>query len=177
MLQTNIEYGLKPISQPTISRIWKEHFNNVAIKPIGGLFAKCTECDTLQQYISRVPRGLPQYMLFVNQRTYHLQHQASCQQIYHSWRKESKRNKGNILCIIHDKMDTAKIVIPRMWVTTKLTASLGQFPVNVTRMVTHGHGNGAYVHYSTDLWPRDLNFTISSLARFLRRLEKTTYST
>ena len=172
MLQINIECGLKPISQPTMSRIWKEHFNNVAIKPVGGLFTKCTECDMLQQYISRVPRGSPQYVLFVNQRIHYLQHQASCRRIYHSWREKSKCNKGEILCIIHDKMDTAKTTIPCMHVTTKLTTSLGQFLVNVIRMVTHGHGDGAYVHYSTDLWPRDLNFTISSLARLLRQLEQ-----
>jgi hypothetical protein len=39
-------------------------------------------------------------------------------------------------------------------------------------MLTHGHGNGAYVHYSTALWPTNSNFTISSLCRVLRALER-----
>ena len=72
------------------------------------------------------------------------------------------------MCIIHDKVDSAKTTNPRMQVTTKLTPSLGQFPVNVTRMVTHGHGDGAYAYYLIDLWPGDSNFIISSLARLLR---------
>ena len=69
-------------------------------------------------------------------------------------------------------MDTAKTAIPRMRVSTKLTSPLGQFPLNVTGMVTHEHGDGAYAHYSTDLWPGDSYYTISSLARLLRRLEE-----
>jgi hypothetical protein len=39
-------------------------------------------------------------------------------------------------------------------------------------MLTHGYGDGAYTHYSTALWPADLNFTISSLCRVLRALER-----
>ena len=39
-------------------------------------------------------------------------------------------------------------------------------------MVTHGQGDGAYTHYSIDLWPGDLNFTITSLARLLQRFEQ-----
>ena len=69
-------------------------------------------------------------------------------------------------------MDTSKTTIPHMQVSTKLTSPLGQFPMKVTGMVTHGHGDGAYAHYSTDLWPGDSNYTISSLARLLKRLEK-----
>jgi hypothetical protein len=59
-----------------------------------------------------------------------------------------------------------------MQATTKLTTTLGQLSINITGMVTHGHGDGAYAHYSTDLWPVDSNYTISSLARLLRRLEE-----
>ena len=92
--------------------------------------------------------------------------------MYHTWREESKRQRGEILCIIHDKMDTAKTAIPCMRVSTKLTSPLGQFPMNVTDMATHGHGDGAYAHYSTDLWPGDSNYTISSLARLLWRFEE-----
>ena len=68
-------------------------------------------------------------------------------------------------------MDTAKIALPRMRVTTKATQGLGQLPMNVTGMVSHGHGDGAYAHYSPHCWPGDSNATISSLARLFRRLE------
>ena len=73
--------------------------------------------------------------------------------------------------IIHDKMDTAKTALPRMHVTTKATQGLGQLPMNVTGMVSHGHGDGTYAHYSLHCWPGDSNATISSLARLFHRLE------
>jgi hypothetical protein len=39
-------------------------------------------------------------------------------------------------------------------------------------MLTHGLGDGTYADFSTDLWPRDLNFTISSLTHCIRCLER-----
>ena len=68
-------------------------------------------------------------------------------------------------------MDTAKTALPQMCVTTKATQGLGQLPMNVIGMVSHGHGDGAYAHYSPHCWPGDSNATISLLARLFRRLE------
>ena len=166
-----MDYGLPSVSQSTISRIKMEHFNNVAIKPVGSSFAKCTTCDDLQQFILKSRKGSPEYIEFMKQRTKHLNHQASCRQLYASWREESKKNPQEILCIIHDKMDTSKTALPRMRVTTKATQGLGQFPMSVTRMVAHGHGDGAFAHYAPSCWPGDSNFTISSLARLFRQLK------
>ena len=39
-------------------------------------------------------------------------------------------------------------------------------------MLTHGHGDGAYAHYSTAFWAGDSNFTISFICRVLRALEQ-----
>lgn len=39
-------------------------------------------------------------------------------------------------------------------------------------MLTHGHGDGVYPHYCTFLWPGDSNYTISSICRVLRALER-----
>ena len=64
-----------------------------------------------------------------------------------------------------------KTALPRMRVTTKATQGLGQLPMNITSMVSHGHKDDAYTHYSPHCWPRDSNATISSLARLFRRLE------
>ena len=44
--------------------------------------------------------------------------------------------------------------------------------MSVIGILAHGHGNGAYAHYDTSFWPRDLNYTISSLCNILRALEK-----
>ena len=56
--------------------------------------------------------------------------------------------------------------------STKATCGLGQIPISVIGMLTHGHGDGAYAHYSTAFWPGDSNFTISSICRVLRALER-----
>jgi hypothetical protein len=69
-------------------------------------------------------------------------------------------------------MDHTKIAIPRMQRHTKATAGLGQIPIFLTGMLTHGHGDGAYAHYATTFWPGDSNFTISSICRVLRALER-----
>ena len=68
-------------------------------------------------------------------------------------------------------MDTAKIVLLWMKVTTKATQGLGQLPMNVTSMVSHGHGDGTYAHYCPHCLLGDSNATISLLARLLCRLE------
>jgi hypothetical protein len=39
-------------------------------------------------------------------------------------------------------------------------------------MAPHGHGDGAYAHYTTNMWPEDLNFIKLSLLRCLRALKK-----
>ena len=163
LLQTNVSFGLPTVSQSTISRIRKDLFNNIAIKPVGSSFAKCSTCDQLQEFILKSPKGSPEYFEFMKQREQHLAHQQSCRRLYGAWREESKRNPSDILCIIHDKMDTAKTALLRMLVTTKATQGLGQLPMNVTGMVSHGHGDGAYAHYSPHCWPGDSNATISSL--------------
>ena len=43
--------------------------------------------------------------------------------------------------------------------------------MNVSGMVSHKHGDGAYAHYSPHCWLGDSNATISSLTRLFRQLE------
>ena len=125
----------------------------------------------MQEFILKSPKGSPEYVEFVKQREEHFVHQQSCRRMYGACREESKRNPSDILCIIHDKMDTAKTALPQMRITTKATQGLGQFPMNVSGMVSHGHGDGAYAHYSRHCWLGDSNAIISSLARLFCRLE------
>ena len=149
----------------------KDLFNNIAIKSVRSSFAKCSTCNQLQEFILKSPKGSPKYVKFMKQREEHLAHQQSCRCLYGAWHEESKRNPNEILCIIHDKMDTAKTAFPQMHVITKATQDLGQLPMNVIGMVSHGHRDGAYAHYSPHCWPGDPNATISLLARLFRRLE------
>jgi hypothetical protein len=69
----------------------------------------------------------------------------------------------SLLCIIHDKMDHSKTALPRLQVKNKMVVGLGQLPITLTEMITHGHGDDAFSQYSNELWPNDPNFTIGSL--------------
>ena len=69
-------------------------------------------------------------------------------------------------------MDHTKSTILQMQQSTKATFGLGQILISVTGMLTHGHDDGAYAHYSTAFKPEDSNFTISSICRVLRALEQ-----
>jgi hypothetical protein len=160
------------VSQSAVSRMKKRVFKNVEVKKGGSTFSKCSECNELKEFIAAAAKGSPEAVY--HQRLYdaHVAHQQSCRRLYYSWRSESEMSQAEVLCIIHDGMDSRKTALPRLRVITKGTAGLGQLPVTLTGMVTHGHGDGAYADFSTDLWPRDSNFTISSLARCLRKLER-----
>ena len=83
---------LPSILQSVVSRMKRDLFNNVAKKPVESSSAKCTVCDTLQQFIYMSVKGSAEYVSFVKQRTQHHNLQASCRQVYYSWRGESKRN-------------------------------------------------------------------------------------
>jgi hypothetical protein len=172
ILQHSASCGQESVSQSTVSVIKNRSFRNVQVKTAGSNFSRCTECDFLQDCISRYPRGCDEWATLVNDRTRHINYQNACRRLYHTWSTNSVDIPTEFLCIIHDKMDHTKTAIPRMQLHTKATAGLGQIPISLTGMLTHGHGDGAYAHYATAFWPGDLNFTISSVCRILRALER-----
>lgn len=172
LLQTSTSFGIQSVSQSTVSRLRNSVFRNVDVRKGGFNFSKCSECEHYKDLIDMSIKGSEERENLKRELRKHNNHQGSCRNLYHAWRHESKINPREVLAIIHDGMDTNKTAIPRLRVITKATAGLFQLPVSLTGMVTHGHGDGAYAHYATDLWPKDSNFTISSLARCLRALEK-----
>ena len=155
-----------------VSVMKKRLFRHVEVKAPNNNFSRCSECDFLQDCISRYPRGCDEWATLVNVRTKHINYQNACRRLYHGWSSNSVDSPTEFLCIIHDKMDHTKSAIPQMQRSTKATCGLGQIPISVTGMLTHGHGDGAYAHYSTTFWPGDSNFTISSICRVLRALER-----
>ena len=172
LLQQSARCNMKPVSQSTVSVMKKKLFRNVEVKAPSSNFSRCSECDFLQDCISRYPRGCDEWATLVNDRTKHINYQNACRRLYHGWSSNSVDSPTEFLCIIHDKMDHTKSAIPRMQRSTKATSGLGQIPISVTGMLTHGHGDGAYAHYSKAFWLRDSNFTISSICRVLRALER-----
>jgi hypothetical protein len=53
-------------------------------------------------------------------------------------------SKDEFLCIIHDKMDHAKIMLPRLQMCNKMIYGLGQFPITLMAMIAHGHMDERY---------------------------------
>ena len=170
--QHSASCGQEAVSQSTISVMKNRSFRNVLVKAAGSNFSRCTECDFLQECILRYPRGSDEWATLVNDRTRHNNYQNACRRLYRGWSTNSVDSPTEFLCIIHDKIDHTKTAIPRMQRNTKATAGLGQIPISLTGMLTHGHGDGAYAHYATAFWPGDSNFTISSICRVLRALER-----
>jgi hypothetical protein len=68
-------------------------------------------------------------------------------------------------------MDHVKTMFPRLQVCNKMIFGLGQLPITLTRMITHGHGDERYAQCSNELWPNNSNFTIRSLLQLLWTLE------
>jgi hypothetical protein len=55
--------------------------------------------------------------------------------------------RDEFLCIIHDKMDHVKTILPRFLMVNKMIFGLGKLPINFINMISHGHGNEICVHY------------------------------
>jgi hypothetical protein len=87
----------------------------------------------------------------------HNKHQESCRTFYRSWKTKSIHLKEEFMCIIHDMMDHSKTTIPRLEVKKKMTIGLGQLLITLMGMIVHGHGDEAYIQYSNELWPNDLD--------------------
>jgi hypothetical protein len=144
--QANARMGLRPVSQSTVSQIRSQSFRNVQVKPAGSNFSRCTECDFLRCCISKYPKDCPEWQALVDDRTRHINYQNACRRIYRGWSTQSVERPSQFLCIIHDKMDHTKTAIPKMQRITKATSGLGQIPISLTGMLTHGHGDGAYAY-------------------------------
>jgi hypothetical protein len=74
--------------------------------------------------------------------------------------------------IIHDKMDHVKTASPCFASKNKSIDAFMRLLVAVTGMIAHGHGDGKYAHFLSDLYLCDSNHTMGSVAKLLRDLEK-----
>jgi len=74
----------------------------------------------------------------------HNKHQESCRRFYHSWNAKSIQSK-EFLCIIHDKMDHSKTILPRLQVKNKMVVGLGQLLIMLIGIIVHGHGDAWYL--------------------------------
>ena len=85
---------------------------------------------------------------------------------------QSQNYPHECLTIMHDKMDHAKTTSLVFSYKNKELDGLAKLPVSVIGMISHGHGDIWYAHYGLDIFPHDSNYTIGSMAKLLRDLEK-----
>ncbi len=67
----------------------------------GFVFAKCTVCESLKDFISKVRKNNPSVKEHEIKLKKHNIHQESCQHLYPTWRAESKQSKEDFLCVIN----------------------------------------------------------------------------
>jgi hypothetical protein len=127
-----------------MNRLKKRHHLNVDVQKRGLVFAKCTICESLKDLISKVGRNNNEVIEYEGKLRNHILHQEFCRNLYHTWRIKYVWLKDEFLCIIHDKMDHAKIVFPRLQVCSKMIFGLGQLPIIFTSMIAHGHIDERY---------------------------------
>jgi hypothetical protein len=146
-----------------MSRLKKRHHLNVDVRKQGFVFTTCIVCESLKDLISKLGKNSNEVLEYEAKLRKHILHQKSCKNLFHTWRTELVRLKDKFLCIIHDKIDHAKIVFPRLQVCNKMIFGLGQLPITFTGMIMPGHGDERYAQYFNELWTNDPNFTIGSL--------------
>ncbi len=167
---TLITLGYKTLSQPTFSRLWSTVFKTVTLSKTS-TFSKCDICTSIKVKLESTKNQVERAR-YMAQRRAHMLQQMSCRNLYYAWRSSSEMNPTKFLCIIHDKMDQSKTAIPHIKPVPKSLNGVERLPVSLTGMLTHGHGQTAYGHFALGLWPSDPNFTIASLSKCLRNLER-----
>ncbi len=110
----NKELNIGGISQFAMSRLKKRHHLNVDVPRWGFVFVKCTMCEYLKDLISKLGKNSNEALKYEAKLRKHILHQKSYRKLYHTWRIELMQLKDEFLCIIHDKMDHANTVLPRL---------------------------------------------------------------
>jgi hypothetical protein len=123
--QISKELSIGGIFQSTMSRLKRRHHLNVDVQKRGSMFAKCTICESLKNLISKLGKNNNEALKYEVKLRKHILHQESRKNLYHIWRTELVLLKDGFLCIIHDKMEHAKITLPRLQVCNKMIFGLG----------------------------------------------------
>ncbi|KAL3698265.1 hypothetical protein R1sor_012341 [Riccia sorocarpa] len=162
--------GMTAISRVAFDNLWKKEFPNYGMHN-SSAFAKCLLCVKFTTMLQRERRSAERAKLELD-REKHLKHQMSGRTVYYSHRELSTSSPSLYLSFIHDAMDLAKTIIPRLCDKVKtLMGSVQPLPLKVIG-INHGHEPGVVAHVTVGgLWKSDPNYTITSIAKQLRDYE------
>ncbi|KAL3697195.1 hypothetical protein R1sor_011271 [Riccia sorocarpa] len=163
--------GMTAISRVAFDNLWKKEFPNYGMHN-SSAFAKCLLCVKFTTMLQRERRS-PERAKLELDREKHMKHQMSGRTIYYSHRELSTSSPSLYLSFIHDAMDLAKTIIPRLCDKVKtLMRSVLPLPLKVIGILNHGHEPGVVAHVTLGgLWKSDPNYTITSIAKQLRDYE------
>ncbi|KAL3680659.1 hypothetical protein R1sor_023615 [Riccia sorocarpa] len=163
--------GMTGISRVAFDNLWKKEFPNYGMHN-SSAFAKCLLCVKFTTMLQRESLSAERAKLELD-REKHLKHQMSGRTVYYSHRELSTSSPSLYLSFIHDAMDLAKTIIPRLCDKVKtLMGSVQPLPLKVIGILNHGHEPGVVAHVTVGgLWKSDPNYTITSIAKQLRDYE------
>ncbi|KAL3690210.1 hypothetical protein R1sor_016519 [Riccia sorocarpa] len=163
--------GMTAISRVAFDNLWKKEFPNYGMHN-SSAFAKCLLCVKFTTMLQRERRSAERAKLELD-REKHLKHQMSGRTVYYSHRELSTSSPSLYLSFIHDAMDLAKTIIPRLCDKVKtLMGSVQPLPLKVIGILNHGHEPRVVAHVTVGgLWKSDPNYTITSIAKQLRDYE------
>ncbi|KAL3694540.1 hypothetical protein R1sor_008191 [Riccia sorocarpa] len=106
------EVGMTAISRVAFDNLSKKEFPNYGMHNCSA-FAKCLLCVKFTTMLQRERRSAERAKLELD-REKHLKHQMSGKTVYYSHRELSTSSPSLYLSFIHDAMDLAKTIIPRL---------------------------------------------------------------
>ena len=166
----NAVFGLKGVLVSNISRIRKRKFPEYNAKKPGDNFARSAKCDRYKTL--RRTGILPLKQKWDRLMKKHLLIARAHRDHYYVNRLRSTLYPHKCLTIMHDKMDLAKTASPVFSHKSKQLDGLTKLPISVMGMIAHGHGDVRYAHYGLDIFFHDSNYTVGSIARLLRDIER-----
>ncbi|KAL3697196.1 hypothetical protein R1sor_011272 [Riccia sorocarpa] len=163
--------GGSKLSRGKFYDMWNKKFANFDFHKKSA-FARCTECEKFKVWLTR-DRNEETRKGYEVDRQKHLQLQMSGRSCYYSHNQLVIDEPSLYKSSIHDGMDSNKTAVPRLDNYVKALSGVGMpVPVKIAGILNRGHGPPSIAHVSIGgLWRSDPNFTVTSIAKYLRDCE------
>ncbi|KAL3697444.1 hypothetical protein R1sor_011520 [Riccia sorocarpa] len=163
--------GGSKLSRDKFYDMWNKKFANFDFHKKSA-FARCTECEKLKVWLTR-DRNEETRKGYEVDRQKHLKLQMSGRSCYYSHNQLAIDEPSLYKSSIHDGMDSNKMAVAMLDNYVKALSGVGMpVPVKIAGIINRGHGPPSIAHVSIGgLWRSDPNFTVTSIAKYLRDCE------
>ncbi|KAL3675719.1 hypothetical protein R1sor_025667 [Riccia sorocarpa] len=163
--------GQETISVAKFYTMWESSFANFSFHKKSA-FVVCTSCERYRTLLTR-ERNVELRKQYKGERETHLQLQMSRRTNYYSHNLLATSEPNLFKSGIHDGMDSNKTSVPKLANNVKALSGVGMpLPVKIAGILNRGSGPPSCAHVCIGgLWKSDPNFTISSMAKYLRDCE------